>query len=150
RINREEVRVAVPIGNADIVLSGIGNHVWESASIFYDRSSPQRSRKLKDAPQQKPVRQIARKIGELVWANDRRGEGAEVMAEVVQIAPGAAAYVGEEALLFLAQPQASRDLELAVSPLTGPFQQIGASIRFTVRRSRIQNGQAVGIVAHVA
>src|SRR5262249_47878915 len=126
------------------------NHVWESASILDDRSRPNRSRKLKDAPQQKSIRKIAGKIGELVWPNDRRGEGTEVMAEVIQIAPGAAAYIREEALLFLAQPQAGRDLELAVPRLTSPFQQIGASIRLTVRRSRIQNGQAVGIVAHVA
>ena len=45
-INRKEIREPVLIGHADVILECVCDGVWESASIFNDRSDLESVRKL--------------------------------------------------------------------------------------------------------
>ena len=77
-------------------------------------------------PEQEAIRDIAWQIAELIGPDNGRGEAAEVITEIVQLAAGAASYIGEKKLPFLTlEPHTSGNLELPVAGLSIAGEQHG-------------------------
>ena len=138
------------VGNPDIILGCVGSSVGKSASILDRRGDTDVPRQRNDAPGEKPVRDIGGQVGVLVLADDRCREGAEVTGEIVQVAAGAAAHVGEEDLALLGEPEAGCRLELAVSRSAGAFQEVEASVvSGRIGGDWIQDREAVRVVLQI-
>jgi len=92
-IERKEIREAFGIDFADVSLTGINHRERQSVAVFENRRNRRLPGQVEDAPAQKTIRQIGRPPRELVEADDREGEIADVGVELVHVAAGTAVDV---------------------------------------------------------
>ena len=81
RVEREEVRKASRVGDADVALQRVDDGVGESVAILHHRRETEAARQVEVAPGEEAIGQIGGRGGHLVGVNDGVRKAADVAAK---------------------------------------------------------------------